>query len=197
MREILKMIIVLALITGASGLLLAGVNEGTREARKKQVLKYLKGPAVTEVLAGCTNNPLDDVREMALGPEAGAETIDVFPGYKDATLWAVALEDTGKGFGGDIGVIVGIDVVTQEVIGIGVTTHKETPGLGSRVTETGFRSGFEGIALNEQVAVSADGGSIDAISGATISSRGVCVAVNKAVAFYLENREKILKAVEK
>ncbi len=201
MREILKMIVVLAVITGVSGLLLAGVNEGTREQRKKQILKFVKGPAVEDVLLGCTNNPLDDVKELALTPEeTGGEidagSVDIFPGYKDGKLWAVALEDASAGFGGDIGVIVGIDVETGELVGVGITTHKETPGLGARVTEAGFRSNFKGISLDDEVKVVGDGGQVDAISGATVSSRAVCAAVNNAVAFYKQNRDKIVSAAE-
>jgi len=200
MREIVKMIVVLALITGVSGLLLAGVNEGTREQRKKQILQFVKGPAVEDVLRGCTNNPLDDVKELVPTPaETGGELdvapVDIFPGYKDGKLWAVALEDSGKGFGGDVGVIVGIDVDTNELVGIGITTLKETPGLGARVVEPGFRSNFKGIPLDEKVQVVADGGQVDAISGATISSRAVCSAVNKAVAFYEQNKARILESV--
>jgi electron transport complex protein RnfG len=201
MREIVKMIVVLAVVTGVSGLLLAGVNEGTREQRKKQILKYVKGPAVQEVLQGCSNNPLEDFKELSLGQaaaEGGAEagTVDIFPGFKEGKLWAVALESSGGGFGGDIGVIVGIDVETNELLGIGVTTNKETPGLGARVTEPGFSKNFKGIPLDEPVKVVADGGRVDAISGATVSSRGVCVAVNNAVTFFQKNKEKILSAVE-
>ena len=201
MREILKMIVVLAVITGVSGLLLAGVNEGTREQRKQQILQYVKGPAVEDVLRGCTNNPLNDVKELALTPEEtggqiDAAPVDIFPGFKDGKLWAVALEDASGGFGGDIGVIVGIGVESGEIVGIGITTHKETPGLGSRVTEAGFRSAFAGVPLDEEVKVVGDGGQVDAISGATISSRAVCVAVNNAVAFYEKNKDKILSAAE-
>ncbi len=58
------MIVVLAAITGASGLLLAGVNQGTKDQRKKQLLQYVKGPAISEVLAGSENQPLDDVKEL-------------------------------------------------------------------------------------------------------------------------------------
>ena len=195
MREILKMVVVLALITGASGLLLAGVNQGTKEQRKKQILTYLMGPAVEDVLQGCTNNPLDDVKEVSM-PSGDGETalLDIFPAYKDGKLWAVAFEEKGKGFGGDIGVIVGIDVETDNLLGIGITTMKETPGLGARIMEKGFRSGFSGIPLDKDVKVTGDGGQVDAISGATISSRGVCEAVNKAVALFKQNKQELLSA---
>lgn len=201
MREIVKMIVVLAVITGASGLLLAGVNQGTKEQRKKQLLEYVKGPAIKEVLMDSENKPLDDVRELVVKGagegEAPAPAVDIFPAYKNGALWAVAFEVTGKGYGGDIGVIVGIDVDSEKLLGIGVTTHKETPGLGARIKEKGFRNAFDGLSVSGEAKVKADGGTVDAVSGATISSRGVCEAVNKAMAFYREHKNEILATVSK
>jgi electron transport complex protein RnfG len=197
MREILRMIVVLAAITGASGLLLAGVNQGTKDQRKKQLLEYVKGPAIAEVLMGSENQPLDDVKEVE--PKAAEEgegaVVDIFPAYKNGELWAVAFEMVGKGYGGEIGVIVGIDVAAERLLGIGITTHKETPGLGARIREKGFRKGFEGLALSGEAKVKGDGGEVDAVSGATISSRGVCEAVTLAFDFYRENKEEILASV--
>ena len=193
------MIVVLAAITGVSGLLLAGVNQGTKDQRKKQLLQFVKGPVISEVLAGSENQPLDDVKELEV--EAAEEgqgavaVVDIFPAYKSEELWAVAFEVTGKGYGGDIGVIVGIDVAAEKLLGIGITAHKETPGLGARIREQGFRSGFAGLGLSGAVTVKSEGGAVDAISGATISSRGVCEAVTEAFEFYGENKEEILASV--
>lgn len=191
------MVIVLAAITGASGLLLAGVDQGTKDQRKKQLLTYVKGPAVLDVLSGSENQPLDDVRELEVksAEDGAAAVMDIFPAYKSGELWAVAFEMSGKGYGGDIGVIVGIDVAEEELLGIGITTHKETPGLGARISEEGFRSGFAGLGLSGEANVKADGGDVDAVSGATISSKGVCEAVNQAFAFYRDNEEEILASV--
>ena len=193
------MIVVLAAITGVSGLLLAGVNEGTKDQRKKQLLQFVKGPAISEVLSGSENQPLDDVKELEVeGAEEGqgaVSVVDIFPAYKSDELWAVAFEVTGKGYGGDIGVIVGIDVAAEKLLGIGITAHKETPGLGARIREQGFRSGFEGLGLTGAVTVKAEGGEVDAISGATISSQGVCAAVTEAFELYRDNKEEILASV--
>lgn len=201
MREIVKMIVVLATITGASGLLLAGVNQGTKDQRKKQLLEYVMGPAIKEVLTGSQNQPLNDVKELEVkGADKGAgpaRAVDIFPAYKNGVLWAVAFEEMGKGYGGDIGVIVGIDVETGKLLGIGITTNKETPGLGARIKEKSFLNGFEGLPVTGEAKVKADGGTVDAVSGATISSRGVCDAVNKAMAFYQEHRKEILATVGK
>ena len=68
----------------------------------------------------------------------------VFPGKKDGKLVAVALEHFGKGFGGDVGVMVGYDVNRDTLTGIGITTMKETPGLGTRVADPAFTGQFTG-----------------------------------------------------
>ena len=195
MREIVKMIVVLALITGVSGLLLAAVNEGTQEQRKRQLLHYVKGPAVNSVLKGAGNSPLEDVKEFALKEADTRAVTDIFPAFKEGELWAVAFEQRGKGYGGDIGVMVGIETASGALLGIGITTHKETPGLGARIREAGFQGGFQGLSLEDKVKVTGDGGQVDAISGATISSRAVCEAVNKAAAFYKEHQKEILALV--
>ncbi len=193
------MIVVLAAITGVSGVLLAGVNQGTKDQRKKQLLQYVKGPAISEVLMGSENQPLDDVKELEVRDaeegQGAVSVVDIFPAYKSDELWAVAFEVTGKGYGGDIGVIVGIDIAAEKLLGIGITAHKETPGRGARIREKGFRSGFAGLGLSGAVEVKSDGGEVDAISGATISSRGVCQAVTEAFEFYRENKEEILASV--
>ncbi len=193
------MIVVLAAITGVGGVLLAGVNQGTKDQRKKQLLQYVKGPAISEVLMGSENQPLDDVKELEVRAaeegQGAVSVVDIFPAYKSDELWAVAFEVTGKGYGGDIGVIVGIDIAAEKLLGIGITAHKETPGLGARIREKGFRSGFAGLELGGEAKVKADGGGVDAVSGATISSRGVCTAVTEAFEFYRENKEEILASV--
>jgi electron transport complex protein RnfG len=191
MREIVKMIVVLALITGVSGLLLAAVNEGTGEQRKRQLLEYVKGPAVKSVLSGAGNNPLEDVKALTLEDTA----TDIFPAFKDGKLWAVAFEQAGKGYGGAIGVMVAIESGSGDLLGIGITTHKETPGLGARIREPVFLNGFKGLSLEDKVMVTGDGGKVDAISGASISSRAVCDAVNKAAAFYRQHQAEILALV--
>jgi len=67
---------------------------------------------------------------------------------------------------------------TQFIHGISVISHSETPGLGERIVETAFSSQFNGITTDE-VALKDNGGKIDAISGATISSSAVVEAVYK------------------
>jgi Na+-translocating ferredoxin:NAD+ oxidoreductase subunit G len=68
---------------------------------------------------------------------------------------------------------------------VGVTTHGETPGMGAKAkTDPSFTAQFKGLPLKDPLKVTGDGGSINAISGATITSRAVCSATNDAVELY-------------
>lgn len=118
----------------------------------------------------------------------GGEPVD----FEDATgtVQKVYASDSGyavevepQGFGGAITMMVGIDK-EGSILGIEIISHTETPGLGAVAaakTTAGesFRSQFAG--LSGSVAVSKDGGSVAAVTSATITSRAVCAGVNAAL----------------
>ena len=56
----------------------------------------------------------------------------------------------------------------------------ETPGLGSNLTSEGFMKQFKGMPAARNISVSKDGGEVEAITSATITSRAVCGAINAA-----------------
>lgn len=180
MREIIKMIVVLSAICGLSGFCLSYLKQLTAPAIENQVLTYVQGPAIKQVLADTDNDPIAD-RKKFTNPTTGKE-INVFPAIKGGKLVAIALEDFGAGFGGDIGVIVGFNVENDTLAGIGVTTMKETPGLGTVVADARFTKQFKKQPMN--VDLKSKGGQIDALSGATISSTGVVTAVQNAAKVY-------------
>ena len=183
------MLVVLTLICGVCGFFLAGVKAFTEERVEEQLLLNVKGPAVEKVLAGSDNELIKDRQKLTVD---GTDVI-VFVGKKGGKPWAVAYETAGKGFGGNIGVIAGFNLETDTLTGIGITTHKETPGLGSRVTEKVFGDNFVGMGLTENFNVAADGGTVDAVTGATYSSRGVCEAVRNSVAIYGAVKSQIVQ----
>ena len=87
------------------------------------------------------------------------------------------------GFDGPITMMVGIDA-SGNVLGISIVNHTETAGLGA-VAAAGTPAG---VAFRDQfvdasgaVSVTKDGGTMDAITGATITSRAICVGVNAAL----------------
>ncbi|MFC1938744.1 FMN-binding protein [Chloroflexota bacterium] len=100
---------------------------------------------------------------------------EIYTIYSDGDQLGYAFLAIGKGYGGDINILVGLeDEVT--VKGITIVSQTETPGLGTRVAEPFFTGQFAGIDI-EEVALSRDGGQIDAITSSTISSSAVVEAV--------------------
>ena len=100
---------------------------------------------------------------------------DIYMIYSDGERVGFAFIATGRGYGGNITILVGLEDETT-VKGITIVSQTETPGLGTRITEPSFSEQFSGIAIND-IALSRDGGEIDAVSGATISSSAVVDAV--------------------
>jgi electron transport complex protein RnfG len=181
MRELIKMVVVLTVLSGFSGGLLASLRDGTKDKIEYQQLKFVKGPAILKILEGATNNPIEDRFKLKDGEIERSFFVGKFNEKPDT----VAFESFGKGFGGDIGLMVGVNLDNDKIIGVGVTTHSETPGVGSRAkTEPGFVAQFNGRPLIETFKVKPDGGQVDAISGATVTSRGVAAGLTDAGLIY-------------
>ena len=120
-----------------------------------------------------------------------------FVGNIDGQPSAVAFETSGKGFGGDVGLMVGIDVKNDKLLGVSVTTHGETPGMGARAkTDPGFVAQFKGLGLKQTFKVTQDGGTINALSGATITSRAVCSASDEAVKLYKTLKPQLVEKLK-
>jgi len=100
---------------------------------------------------------------------------DIYTIYSDGAGVGYAFLAVGKGYGGDIDILVGLEDETT-IKGITIISQSETPGLGSRIAESSFASKFAGLNIDD-VALKQDGGQIDAITGATISSGAVVDAV--------------------
>ena len=89
--------------------------------------------------------------------------------------------NTAKGYGGDISVMTGVDA-DGKVTGVNILSHAETAGLGAKAAEQSFRDRFVGLVSGITVSKDKAGeNSIDAITGATITSRAMTEAVNAAI----------------
>jgi electron transport complex protein RnfG len=81
--------------------------------------------------------------------------------------------------------MVGVKITNDKIAGVSVTTHSETPGVGSRAkTDPSFVAQFKGLSLIDSFKVKGDGGKVDALSGATLTSRGISAALTQAVQIY-------------
>jgi len=190
MRDIIRMIVILSILGAASGGLLAAVKSGTAEKIEYQQLKFVKGPAIKMILQGCSNDPIIDRFKIKDGEIERGFYVGVFDGKANS----VAYETFGKGFGGDVGIMVGVNLETDELLGIGVTTHSETPGLGSRAKDDpSFGAQFKGMSMNKPFKVKTDGGDVDAVSGATITSKGVCAGITESAGFFKKLKPQIIE----
>lgn len=193
MREMIKMIVVLTVLSVLSGGLLAAVRNGTKDQIENQQLLYVKGPAINSILEGVSNNPVADRFKLK---DEGAEH-SFFVGVYDGKPDAVAFETHGKGFGGDLGVMVGVNTKDDKIVGIGITTMSETPGVGTRAkTDVAFLTQFKGKPIEEVFKVKADGGQVDAVSGATFTSRGVSMALTDAGNVYKRLKPQITEKMK-
>ena len=167
---ILRLAATLFIITAVVAAALAGINGIT-------------APIITQINAQKTQDAIEAVLP------GGGEVLET---YTDSTglVTAVYASDTGyaiqvapSGFDGEIDMMVGISK-EGKVLGIDIISHTETPGLGAVAAAANakgqaFREQF--ADLSGELAVTKDGGQIDAITSATITSRAVVTGVNAAL----------------
>ena len=190
MREMLSMIVVLTILTAVSGGLLAAVKVKTEPQIEEQVLKFQKAPAIEAIFADATNNPIQE----RFNVKAEGIELQVFPTTLADGVKAVAFEAKGTGFGGPIGLMMGVNLDTDEIIAVRVTTHAETPGIGTRAKEDlSFVGQFAGMTMASNLGIKKQGGNIDAMSGATVTSGGVSQAAVAVQDLYKKLKPEIVK----
>ena len=172
-------------ISIAAGAILAGVNMLTAAPIAEAKVAALN-KAIKAVTPPFDNDPTKDVWKR---PTSDGDSLLVYPAMEGEKLVGVAVaSNTMKGFSGEIKVIVGFDV-EGKIINYSVLQHAETPGLGAKMQEwfsmDKNKQSIIGRSLAEgDLKVSKDGGDVDAITAATISSRAFLNAVNRAYSAY-------------
>lgn len=140
--------------------------------------------AIRKVIPGEFDN--DPNADLWKKQTAEGEELEFYPAKKNGELVGTAVKTyTNKGFGGKIWLMVGFHP-DGSISKYSVLEHKETPGLGSKM-DVWFSPGGKGNITGKTpgtqgLKVSKDGGDVDAITAATISSRAFLDAVNRAAA---------------
>lgn len=172
---ILRLALTLLLITSLVALALAGVNAITKD-RIAAIRAEKLQEAMEKVLPGA------QLVAAAFTDETGTVR-SVYKSHPESPVQGYVAEVAPAGFGGAVTMMVGIQ--DGKVSGVAVVSHTETAGLGSVAGENtakgeAFRNQFAG--LSGSLAVDKDGGTIDSITGATITSRAVTAGINAALA---------------
>ena len=168
-RYILRLTLTLLLITGVTAALLGLVNELT-EDKIDTLTREKAEKAMQEVL------PAEQYEELP------AEADGITAVYRADGIGYVLRVST-NGFGGAIDMMVGVDT-GGTVTGISIISHSETASLGANCTREDFRSQF--VGASGAVAVTKDGGQIEALTGATVTSRAVSDGVSLALRYVKE-----------
>lgn len=187
MNKTSNLVIVLTLTCVIAALSMALVDRLT-EGRIDTQKKMGKVSSIKNVLPPFDNDPLADKKEI--------DGKTFYIGKKAGKLTGIALEVEGEGYSGGIRIMVGIDP-TGTITGVEILEQLETPGLGARIEDDTFRAQFKGKSLTNSklveghLAVKKDNGDIDALTGATISSRGVTEAADKALNIFQQYKDKL------
>jgi electron transport complex protein RnfG len=172
-----NMVMSLTLISLTASACLGFVYELTKEPIALSILNK-KLNAIRQVTPEFDNNPNDEMYRL---PTGEGDSLDIYPAKKNGEIVGYAVNTyTSKGFSGNISLMAGFKT-DGTILSITVLDHKETPGLGTKMTESEFKEQFTGKNPAEfKLKVKKDGGQIDAITAATISSRAFCDAVQRA-----------------
>ena len=165
----LKLAVILFAFAAVVAVALGLVNKITSE-RIAAFAAEKTAAAMREVLPAESYTPVEG---------SAASKIELVKEIYDAggSGWVIMV--TPSGFGGEIDMVVGI-APDGTVSGVSIISMSETSGLGANAAKESFRAQFAGTSGT--LAVSKDGGEIDALTGATITSRAVTSGVNAALA---------------
>jgi Na+-translocating ferredoxin:NAD+ oxidoreductase subunit G len=193
MKNIAQLVGVPTVICLLAGLLLAWVHGVTeqpiREAKRKQ-----KMAAIKKTLPAYDNQP--DRTVYAVVAADGRTNALYYVASRNGAYVGAAREVTGRGYGGELRLMIGVNA-DGAVHGLEVLPgHKETPGLGAKIASDDFQGRFAGRSIRDTVwKVDKEDGAIQAITAATISSKAVTEAVAAGLAEYLEHEAAIRAAV--
>lgn len=163
-----RLTVTLFAICAVCALLLGAVDAGTRD-RIAQVKADKKNAAMSAVL------PAESYEQVAY---TGTDTT-VTEAYKAGDAGYVLQVAPSGSFGGGLVIMVGVKS-DMTVSGVEIVESSETSGLGANAKKPDFRAQFTG--KSDEVKVTKDGGEIDALTGATITSRAVSAGVSSALA---------------
>lgn len=177
-----NMVFSLVVVTLVASTALGFVYELTKEPIAAAKLAE-KIRAIDEVVMEYDNRPVDEMYKIPI--EGTTDSLEVYPAKKGGALVASAIRSySPKGYGGDVWLMVGL-LPNGKINNIAVLEHKETPGLGTKMNDVEFKEQYIGKLPGEfDLNVTKDNGDVDALTGATITTRAFSQAVQLAFDMY-------------
>lgn len=171
MKETIKLGMILLIITVISAGVLAVSNNLTKD-KIAELEMAGSMEALKEIFGEDTKfKPLDEGKLSEI-KGINDSVVEIFEAYNGENLSGYAIKMVSKGFAGDLVTLTGFSS-DGSVKGMRLVEHSETKGLGSKATEPEFYNKFEGKSAADEITV-------EAMSGATVTSKGVMAGVNAA-----------------
>ena len=208
-----SMIVTLGFVTALSGFLIVTAYQTTKPAIEENKRLRIQ-QTVLEVIKGATAYKHFDINEKGelLAAAPGLKGTNVYAGYDaGGKLTGLAAEGRAQGYSGSVETIYAYSPACECITGVKVIKQTETPGLGDKViTNKDFVANFEkldakldaaGKALANAIVTVKHGSKknpweVDAISGATISSRAIAKGLNGSAQEVLPKVVPLLSTIE-
>jgi Na+-translocating ferredoxin:NAD+ oxidoreductase subunit G len=185
----LNMTLTLFVVTAVAAVALGFVYNFTKEPIENAKAAKLK-EAINIVVPGADKG---EVKEFSVPSPDGGEDLVFYEVISDGELIGTAVKSyTNDGFSGYLSVMVGFDK-NGVILDNNVLEHSETPGLGDKTNKSvsDWNNQFVGKDPSSyKLTVTKDGGNVDAITAATISSRAYCDAIDRAYRTFIQYYDK-------
>lgn len=185
MNKIIKLGLILFITTAIAAGLLSFLNMQTKEIIAKQQ-EEANNQARQEVLPkGKEFKQLDDA-DFKKAINGSNVVTEIFEGTDGSSTVGYTIKTSISGYSGAIVVMTGIGS-EGNVEGVKVVSNTETPGLGANAATSEFQDQYQGLSIEqgiEVVKVPPTGNQIQALTGATITSKAVTDSVNEAITAY-------------
>ncbi len=182
-KQVLYPVLFMILLTAAYTFVLAFINESTveiieaqEELRLQKSILYVFDIPFEDTQTS-VNKQFDEKLESV-----NSEEMTYYVFKSEGSLEGYAFPLTGNGLWGSISGYIALSPDFETLLGIDFITHSETPGLGGRIDEEWYKNQFRSLDVTGDTPIvyrPASGGTIDAITGATLTSNSVSAIVNK------------------
>jgi len=183
----LNMTMTLLVITIAAGVSLGFINDITKGPKAKAKLER-KVNALKQVLPEFNNNPVEQVK--LIKSDKAKDSIEIYSGMMDdKPIGTAVIGSSEKGYSGLVKIMIGFNP-DGSIKNIVVLEQKETPGLGTKMKSDKFLRQFRGKKPSEfNLKPKKDGGDVDALTGATITTRAFGEATQMAYDVFVETNQ--------
>ena len=194
-KQILYPVVFMVVLTAIFTFALAFINASSIDLIKEQ-----ENLRIQKSILYVFNIPFEDqdvIIQETFNQKVKVKMLDGAPYYiyleNDAPV-GYAFQFSGRGLWGTITGNIAVSPAFDKILGIDFISHSETPGLGGRIDEAWFKEQFRNMNIESKTPVifkPSDGGTVDAVTGATLTSNSVRDMVNQFIAKLLNNQMEV------